>query len=107
MSREQDAKIYEWLGHSVNYVKHEKEYYCNICGGYVCKSYTTSDGYTVTLLSVLVERGHHPEMYHTTDSEGFSSWYFQVDPGERYHVSESISAAISSAVLALIDREAK
>jgi len=65
--------------------------------------FTENDGAAVTLLPVLVKRGYFPELYYSTDSEGFSAWYFTETPGQPYFLGQTIAAAITASVSVLAE----
>lgn len=105
MSIESDKMIAEWLGWtehatSPSFMKNTK--------GLTRKAryYTTNDKDAITLLPVLVERGYYwflrsftatTVMMEIRDVHG--------DPQVRFKVEPTISAAITSAVLSLIEKE--
>jgi hypothetical protein len=65
--------------------------------------FTESDMAAITLLPVLVKRGYFPELYFSTDSEGFSAWYFTETPGQPYFLGQTIAAAITASVAVLAE----
>jgi hypothetical protein len=75
----------------------------------VIPRYTTSDADAITLLPILVERGYEPEMWHNALTKMW--WVAIFYPTKRTKSCEvaapTIAAAISSAVLELIEREGK
>jgi len=57
----------------------------------------------VVLLPVLVVRGYYPELYYSTDSDGFSAWYFTETPGQPYFLGRTVAEAVTAAVSVLAE----
>ena len=112
MSREQDAKIAEWLGFKLYKEKFNngfRRYWSRGPGEtYTINTlphYTTSDTDAIALLSVLVERGYWWSMF--ADRRGYCCYIGIEGCSSEYRAPErpTIAAAISSAVLQLIESE--
>ena len=113
MNRETDKRIAKWLGwfqlengnwyHNKTLQKTEYKYLI----GSTLPLFSTSDSIAITLLPVLVTRGYH---YSIKNLESWTEFILYKDPAKKCISSglgTTISEAITSAVIALIEKEIK
>jgi hypothetical protein len=109
MSREDDCRIAQWLGLFKGYeLNHLLEVYASIESYNCIKHYTTSGSDAIALLPVLVNKGYGCHLNGSLAGD-FVTFDFFIRHAPKQCIESvcqpTVAAAITSAVLALIEKE--